>query len=127
MRPCRTSRQGSTGTWPFFVCSHQLMLYAICKIRPSFNLVGAQERQHGGTKTHPPLTSRWKLSVAITCPHVNINGGLASVACSFDTGQTKTEWNRRSDGRGISIYTLAIGFGSHNGPPPRQCISLKWV
>ncbi len=42
--------------------------------------------------TYPPsLLSFCKLSLVMTCPQANIIGGLASVDCSFDTGQAKME------------------------------------
>lgn len=49
-----------------------------------------------------PLPRRFNDSCAITCPHGIIIGGFSSVACSFDTGQTKIEWKRYWGGRGIS-------------------------
>jgi len=41
-----------------------------------------------------PLLSRRSDSSAMTCPHGIIIGGFWSVACSFETGQTKIEWKR---------------------------------
>ena len=55
-------------------------------------------------KTYPPgLLNFVKLSLVMTWPHANIIGGLASVDCSFETGQAKIEWYLFSGGKGISI------------------------
>lgn len=51
-----------------------------------------------------PLHSRFSDSSAITCPQGIIIGGFWSVACSFDTGQTKIEWKRYDGGSGISTW-----------------------
>ncbi len=38
----------------------------------------------------------------MTWQHGSIMGGFLSVVCSFDTGQTKIEWNRYDGGSGVS-------------------------
>jgi hypothetical protein len=53
-----------------------------------------------------PRQSFCKLSLQITCPHPIIIGGFSSVACSFETGQAKIEWNLVSSVKLISTYFL---------------------
>ena len=45
-----------------------------------------------GHLNRDPFANRLNDSSATTCPHGIIIGGLSSVVCSFDTGQTKMEW-----------------------------------
>lgn len=56
-----------------------------------------------------PLLSLMRDSCAMTWPQGIIMGGFSSVVCSFETGQTKIEWNWYDGGRGISTCILISG------------------
>lgn len=62
--------------------------------------------QYGHLKRNCGLLSLAMESRAITCPQGIIIGGLSSVLCSFDTGQTKIEWKWYAGGRGISTLII---------------------